>query len=769
MLCKNAFVKITKSFGRYISLAAIVLLGVGFYSGVRATAPIVRDTAESYCAEYKLFDYKISATLGLTDSDAAALSGLPGVRAVVPSYSMDAQTALGAIRVHALETEANTPALTAGRLPRSAGECVAGGDGYALGDTVVVTGGSEGGLTRAAFTVTGLADSVLYLHNDYGPAAAGNGKLRGFIFIDKTVFAMPAYTELYVFADGDGELYAAKPERESARNTQLFGAAAPEGVKGQQWYIQGRSAVAGYNELASGVKVIDLVAAVLPLFFIVISALMTSNSMTRMITEERGEMGTLASLGYKDGSITLTYLLYVISATIVGAVAGFFIGCALIPPLIYSNFTYNLPPIAPRYDMPTLALVAAVSAAVMGCVTVISCRKELRRKPACLIRPLPPPGGRAVFLEKATALWRRLSFTWKITIRNMFRYAKRAAMTIVGMAGCTALLLTAFGLRDGMGGIARKQYGEIIKYSVMHTLKDEQAAPRAELDSLLDNPLYIRQAALRGGEGEGALDLYLVVPQNPELFAEYFGLVSAENGDAVDLSEGGAVITRRFAKLRGLRPGDSLTVRDSDDIDRAPVITDIVENYTSNYIYMDAGTYERVFGSPPAYNAVVSRGGDAAGHELVGAAVRTGDAMKSAEESTRKLGGVVALIIAVASLLAVVVLYNLTAINISERKREIATLKVLGFRDGEASSYICREALLLTLVSIAFGIGAGVLLHGYVREVIELGALSMTPYIEWHSYILSCALTFAFSGAIQLVTHFKLRKIDMVTSLKSVE
>lgn len=554
-------------------------------------------------------------------------------------------------------------------------------------------------------------------------------------------------------------------------------------IERPKWYIFDRGAAAGYNELDGNVGVVTAVSNILPLFFVLIAMLMTSNSMARMITEERGELGTLTSLGYKDRSIIFTYLLYVLSASGLGGVIGFFVGCRFIPPLIYNNFTFRLPPLVIEYNMITFGIILAVTFALMTAITVIACHRELKQKPAALMRPLPPKHGQKILLERIGLIWRRLSFTWKVTVRNMFRYKKRAFMTIVGVAGCTALLLIAFGLHDSMGSVATKQYGDILRYDSMIILKDEVTEISGELKELFEkeqitNPLLFRQAAYKCEQDGNSLDLFLVVPQSEVLFHEYYGLESTLNNKNIHLDGSGVVVTQRLAKIYKLKKGDTITVKDTDNNSYDLAVSDVAENYASNYIFMNPSVFGKVFDETAAFNAIVSSSNnedEASLAErlidsgLVANVTFTSDAMEIVNNSTRSLNGVILLIVAVASLLAVVVLYNLTAINISERTREIATLKVLGFRDGETNAYIYREALLLTVISIGIGMGLGLGLHRLVLDIIETGALSLPIRIKWYSYILSAALTMVFSVFMQIVTYFKLKKIDMIESLKSVE
>lgn len=1013
MLYRNTLKKIKKSLGRYVSLLIIVMIGVGFFAGIQATAPDMIAVADNYYHEQGLMDFKIVSTMGLTDEDVKALRTVKGVSAVIPSYSLDVLEQDKAIRVHALEETVNTVKLVEGRRPQKENECIADSKTYKLGDKIIITSDVNDKLKNDRFTVVGTAHSALYLAKDYGNTVIGDGKLSSFIFIDRNNFVMDAYTEIYVTAaDTKGTtayskaydkaalklrdiLVKIKPVRENARYQEIYAKAdaeinknqaklnsekekgqkkladakaeldnnaqklrdgkaelarsetelqknietqnkkfesaktkiaagweqinfslAQNGIKREElnakineleaalaamkeqlkqlsaespefarlnasikqysemqqgllklkgsidtltaqetglhkgidtfnseiakakikiekgktdtekndkklkdgygeynknlkkfnseiadaqskldsakkdisdiekarWYIYGRDAAIGYSDLKSGIDVVTSVAAVLPFFFILIVMLMTSNSMARMIVEERSELGTLTSLGYKDNSIITTYLFYVLSASGLGAAAGFIIGCGIIPPLIYSNFQYILPPLVIQYDIATFSLILAVTVILMTLVTIISSNKELKQEPAALMRPVPPQKGQTILLEKVGPVWKNLTFTWKVTMRNMFRYKKRAFMTIVGVAGCTSLLLAGFGLRDSMNGVAEKQFGEIFRYDNMIILKDEVKSVGGDLESLLKReqikePLLIKQNSFKYEAKEKSLDLFMIVPEQEDAFYKYYNLKSKADGSPVSLNDSSVVITRRLAEVANAGTGDTITVKDADNNDYKLTVGEVAENYTSNYIYMNKVLYSKVFGKAATYNAIVAKhnaDNKALAKNLINSdsivnVIFTDDVMQKALDSSKSLNSIIILIVVVASLLAIIVLYNLTSINISERTREIATLKVLGFTDGETNGYIYREAFILTLISIGVGLFMGIYLHHFVVGVIEEYATLFFKVIRWPSFILASLLTIIFTVIMQIVTYFKLQKINMIESLKSVE
>ena len=549
-----------------------------------------------------------------------------------------------------------------------------------------------------------------------------------------------------------------------------------------KWNIFNRELISDYNIIKIGTNTIASVAAVFPIFFMLIVMLMTSNTMARMIEEERGELGTLTSLGYDDGNIISTYLLYVISASAPGILVGFFAGCSVIPRFIYACFNFHLTPLKINYDLGTFAFIFIFAISVMILVTVISCNRELKHKPATLLRPVPPRNGQRILIEKISPVWKHLSFTWKVTMRNMFRFKKRGIMTVIGVAGCTALLLAALGLRDSISGVAEKQYGEVLRYDDLMVLKDETKSIDGKLKSVLDmekiqDPVLIKQNAFKLEQNGNSMDFFLIVPENEELFYRYFNLKSVGNGRNIELSDDGVIITQKLSDVFGVGIGDFIEVKDADNNPYTLKVIGAIENYTMNYVYMNKNMYNKVFEKPAVYNVVISDfKGDEKNlaknlidSELVLNIVNTCDVLEKTIENNNSLNDIVILIVVVASLLAMVVLYNLTSINISERKREIATLKVLGFNDLETNQYIYREAMILTFISIVVGLILGVVLHHIVIGFIEGMDSVFFKNVTFMSLIWSTLITFVFSLIMQIVTYFKLKDIDMIGSLKSVE
>lgn len=815
LLYKNTLMKIKKSFGRYISIFIIVLVGVGFFSGLKQSSPDIIFSVDQYYKEHNLMDFKIVSNLGLTEEDVNALKSLKNIGNVVPSYSLDVLSEGKAIKIQSIENSVNTVNLIKGRMPKNNTECVADSKKYKIGDKITITNDTGNKLKSKEFTVVGTVNSPLYMSTDYGNTTIGDGKLYSFIFVNKDNFNMDAYTEIYVTSANtknvtsyskeynnlisslNTEIKKLKPERENARYEEIYNTAKIAAAQGKidnaanelskiekpEWYIYTRDNIPGYSTLKSATDTITSVAAVFPIFFILIVILMTSNTMARMIVEERSEMGTLTSLGFENTHIVSTYLLYVLSATVLGAITGFFAGSRIIPDIIFSTFSkFILPPLIINYDIISLLLVLAVSIALMTGVTLLFCRGELKQNPAALMRPVPPKHGQRIFLERIKFIWCNLSFSWKVTLRNIFRYKQKVFMTIVGVAGCTALLVTGFGLRDSIDGVAEKQYGEIFKYNATIVLKNETHDINKALENLftkekVENPLLIKQTTFQIQSGDNTLDTYLIVPENENLFKKYYNLTSKLTGSNVELNDSEAVITQKLAETLKIGKGSTIKIKDANNKFYFLKVSDVAENYIKNYIYMNKNMYNKVFGENVSYNMIVSNYSEdkttLAKHLLDNGSIVNvtfkDDIMEQVQNSSKSLNNVIIMLVVIAVILVVIVLYNLTSINISERNREIATLKVLGFTDKETNQYIYREAFMVTIFSIGVGLLLGVAFHRFVIGAIEDASTVYFKNIHMLSFIWSSLVILIVSVIMQIITYFKIQTINMIESLKSVE
>lgn len=551
------------------------------------------------------------------------------------------------------------------------------------------------------------------------------------------------------------------------------------------WYLLDRTSNNGYTNFYEDASKVEAIAAIFPVFFILVASLMCLNTMTRLIEEERTELGIFTSLGYSNKKIIFGYIFYCLIATIIGVAIGLSIGYTLIPTVIYDiyNSNYILPDLILNVTAIPFILMVIYAILLLSLVTIIVCHKELKNKPAVLLRPKAPKNGKKVLLEKITPIWRHLSFTWKITIRNIFRYKKRVFMTIIGVAGCTALLLTGFGLKDGINSIGNIQYETIQKYDALISLRNNIETIPENMNSLLKdngftNEVLAYQDAYTFNAKNKNHDAYLISPANNEDFSKLIYLHSTVTDQDITLPDDGAIITEKMAELLNAEVNQNIKIRDSEGNLHIIKVADITENYTMHYIYMSKEYYENVFGNSNEYNIILANLNNTNYDEIstnllqnteINAINYASDNLDSYNTIIDGMNQIVYLIIGCAILLALIVLYNLVIINMNERKREIATFKVLGFKNKEISSYVYRETIILTIIGIGLGLLLGILLDHYVIITAEPDNIIFLKEINPLSYVYAIVLTIIATIIVKICTYRYLLKIDMIESLKALD
>lgn len=557
-------------------------------------------------------------------------------------------------------------------------------------------------------------------------------------------------------------------------------------LKKPTWYVFTRKDNPGFSTYESDAYRIENVCKIFPVFFFLVAILVCLTTMTRMVEEERTQIGTLKALGYSKAAIASKFIVYSALASLSGSVVGIAAGSFIFPTVIYSAYemlyktpALKLQPMPEVWVLVTLcALVCTTAAALMACMA------ELRSNPAALMRPKAPKAGKRVLLEKIPFIWKRLSFTRKVTVRNLFRYKKRIFMTILGIAGCTALTMAGFGIYSSISVILDKQYSEIFNYDLIvvldsdageYTLETVDKALEEDENTTENVELYMKSLSYKG-----IGDTSLVVAKDTTKLADVVKFNDRVTGDPLELTDDGVIITERFAELSGLSAGDEFTFTCGGEEITAKVSA-VTENYTLHFVYMTENLYEKLCGAKPPYNTyftIMKDTGDEAQKEMgerlmsldgVQALSFVKDNRESFGNTVKNLNYVVILIIVSAAMLAFVVLYNLTNINITERIREIATIKVLGFYDNEVSAYVFRENILLTLIGDAIGLGAGVWLHRFVIQVAQTDSVMFGRTLPLWCFAAAFVLTLIFALLVDFIMHFRLKKVSMVESLKSVE
>lgn len=585
-------------------------------------------------------------------------------------------------------------------------------------------------------------------------------------------------------ADGEAQIADAKVQLADAKKEI-------EQIEKPTWYIYDRSHLPEYSGYGDNADRMKAIGEVFPLIFFLVAALISLTTMTRMVEEERTLIGTLKALGYSKKSIAAKYLGYAVLATLTGGIFGVMIGEKILPYIIitaYKIMYRHLPDVEIPYNLyyGVLACVAALLCTVAA--TIFSCMKELKEQAAELMRPPAPKQGKRVFLEYIPFLWKRLNFTWKSTVRNLMRYKKRFFMTIFGIGGCTGLMLVGFGLKDSISSIVPLQYEDIQLYDGNVILQsDVTMQEKQEVYEALEKNSQVVATAEDllqkiTIEHDGvSKEVYLNVPENVEKFSDFVVLQDRTTKEKYQLTDKGAVLTEKMAKELGVSAGDTVTIKEENEKERTVKISQICENYMSHYLYMTPAVYKAAYGKEPKYNSIYYRteGRTTKEAELVGEAALKLDGALSVSYTTelrqqvddmlQSLDIVIVVLIISAGMLAFVVLYNLNNINITERKRELATLKVLGFYDKEVTEYVYRENILLTLIGSVFGMLLGKILHRFIIVTVEIDSVMFGRNINTISFVYAFLLTVVFSLFVNGVMYFKLKKINMVESLKSVE
>ena len=556
-----------------------------------------------------------------------------------------------------------------------------------------------------------------------------------------------------------------------------------EGIKEGKWYIFDREDDTGFSSFIDSINSMNNIATLFPIIFYLVAILISSTSMSRMVEEERGDIGTLKALGYSNLRIINKYIAYSLLSTVLGGIIGMFIGFILIPTVVWENYSiiYYLPEFYPKLRFSYGILGTVIAVICITGSTVHSAYKELRDEPSSLMRPKAPKMGKKVILEKIPFIWKRLNFSSKTTVRNVFRYKKRALMTIIGISGCTALILAGFGLRDSIKDIAEYQYGRVFEYDLVVSLNKEDE----ELVNLVKNSDIVESVSLTDSlsgsiSAEGIKrDTSIIVVENTEDFKNVANLRDIDSGNIIDLSNEGVLISDKLASLLEIEKGENITLTDSDNNEFEYRVLGIVENYIGHYVYINKDLYESKendFNINTLFIKYKEGNNDNEAFEemllddnSVTSITVVENSLEHVRDLLKSLDLVVMILIVSSALLAFVVLYNLANVNISERVREIATLKVLGFYDKEVDNYINRESIILTCIGILIGLIAGVFLTGFVISTCETENMRFARNILLHSYIYSILITSVFSIIVNFATHFVLKKINMVESLKSIE
>ena len=586
--------------------------------------------------------------------------------------------------------------------------------------------------------------------------------------------------------DGEKQLTDAKQQIADAK-------AEIKKIENPKWYVQTREdALTEYQGYGDNADRMRSIGKVFPVLFFLVAALISLTTMTRMVEEQRVQIGTMKALGYGKAAIAGKYIGYALIATLGGSIFGVLAGEKILPFIIiyaYMILYKHLPAILVPYHMSYALQASGIAVACTLIATIASCYKELAAEPAELMRPAAPKQGKRILLERIGIIWKHLNFTWKSTVRNLIRYKKRFFMTIFGIGGCMALMVVGFGLKDCIYEIVSLQYEKVQFYDAATYMSDDISEEnRQQLHDYLDQNADIKEtieARMQKTDvksASGKKTLYLMVPSDNEKIEDFLSFHSRTNKDEVySLKKDEVILTEKMASLLNVKVGDELTIEDEDRGDQTVTVGAICENYMSHYLYLSPEKYEELYGVPAEYNTIIYSVKDGKDDQIekIGTKLLSMDGVLNVsytssiegrlDDMLRSLNLVIVVLIVSAGMLAFVVLYNLNNINITERQRELATLKVLGFYDEEVASYVYRENILLTIIGSVVGMVLGNLLHRYIILTVEVEEAMFGRQIHWQSYLYSFLFTVAFSLFVNWVMFYKLKKIDMVESLKSVE
>ena len=798
-LWKNNFKVIIKTRRRFISILIMAFLGVGFFAGLVATGPDMQDSFDKYADDSNLFDVDIVSTLGLTAEDVDVINAVDGVEIAQGIQTKDTMAKINdkesICKVIEYNENINVPEVVYGRLPENSNEClldykysIIDNISDYIGKTVVIENDdidSKGNsiFTQKELVIVGIAESPLYISNERGNTSIGNGTIGFYIYTEDDVINLDYYTNVYAKVAGTKGIESNSEEYCDIVDPVIQNI---EKIGKTKWYVRSRKDNLGCTNIIDAIKTITNVSRLFPVIFYLVAVLISLTSMTRMIEEERTEIGTLKALGYTNLQIVIKYVLYAFLACMIGGFLGMTVGFYLLPNIVWNIYStiYTIPEFCTVYRLGVGLQGLIIAFLCIGGATILVAVKELKNMPSVLMRPKAPKNGKKIFLEKCTFFWKKLNFSKKVTTRNIFRYKKRAIMTIVGIAGCTGLMVTGFGIRDSVLDIPESQYGEIFTYDMSISLSDVNSSKGVEnIVSSNENIVGFSKVCASSGKIKGNnsnYDTTIFIPEVTLDFEKMCHLKDVKTHEKLEISDDGIIISDKLSELADVKVGDSVTLIDSDNLEYSFKVTGIAENYVSNYVYMSRNFYET---NMKSYNTnmflidtkeISDEEKDDLSELLlnirgVASVTMISDMMSAIEDMLDSLNYVVIILIVASALLAFVVLYNLANINIGERQREIATLKVLGFYDKEVDNYINKESIVFTVLGVIIGLVFGYFLTDMIVASVEIDKLRFIRRILPLSYVFAAVITTVFSLIVNYIIHFVLKKIDMIESLKSVE
>lgn len=817
MLIKHIFMKIKDNYKRFLSLLSMALLGVGFYSGIQACSPDMLKTLDNFYDNNNVYDIEITSNLGMTEENLKDISKINNVEKAIGIYTKDVYLNTNnekyVLKLIALNNEINKVYLGEGKLPNNNNEIAV--EKSLLNDNNLKINDNIN-IENKNYKIVGTIISPLYFSTEKPNTTLGSGKIDYYAYLIEDEIKNEVYSNIYInvsntkkeLTNSDeykslvkevtNSIEKIKEEKEKDRYNELYGDIIKNSEKygisidqtkfiKPKWYIQNRLNNESYKELINASDNIKKLGNIFPLIFFAISILVSLISMMRMIEEDRTENGTLKSLGYNNFEITLKYIIYSLLATIIGSISGVFIGSYLIPYVIWNIYKklFFIPKFIYLINSSTNALGLLICTLCICGTAIFVCIHNLKEKPANLMRPKNPKSGKKIFIEKINFIWKKIKFSEKITIRNIFRYKARVFTTIFGIAGCTALILAGFGLKDSIKEVTNYQFNNIFKYDktlIINENKDYNLIKNyITNDNNINKFIEVNTQTITVEYNNKEQDVTLVTPNNFKELKNIIYLSNIDDGKEIEEPPyNTCIISEKTSKLLNIKIGDTLTIINNENNKKEIKVSYITKNYINQYIYMTKDTYNNIFNNYNINSFLVdlkeinneekeSFDTKYITEGYVSAIVNNEDIKNSINDMLSSIDSIVAILIIAATALAFVVLYNLSNINISERKREIATLKVLGFYPKEVDKYINSETFILTIIGIIIGLIFGSYLSHFIISTCEPDYIMFDRNVFAISYIYSILITTTFTIIVNIVTHFNLKKINMIESLKNVE
>lgn len=815
-LLKHIFMKIKDNYKRFLSLICMAFLGVGFYAGIQSSSPDMLKTLDNFYDENNVYDISVISNVGLTEDDLLKLSKIKNVELAINIQEKDTYLEIEennyVVKLIEYNSQMNNVYIKEGRLPKNNNEvsvdnALLENNNLKLGDSITID--------CKKYSIVGNVISPLYFSAERPNSNLGSGKVDYYIYVYNGFLDLEAYSNIYITVKGakkyltnsdsykklinnvKKDIDLIKDKQQDIRydelysdiieTSEMYGISIDESnfIK-PKWYIYDRLDNTSYKELINASDNLKKIGNIFPIIFFAISVLVSLISMMRMIEEDRVENGTLKSLGYNSFHITLKYVIYSLLATTIGSSVGAIFGSYMIPSVIWNiykkiffipKFIYLL-----KSDYNALGLWICILC-ICG-TSVIVCIKNLREVPANLMRPKAPKSGKKILLERINFIWKKLKFSDKITIRNIFRYKSRVITTVLGIAGCTSLILAGFGLKDSIKDVTDFQFNNIIKYDklLMTNESINQIDIEKELlnDDKVENFTNVNTQNIKVLFNDEEQEVTMITPDDFNSISKSISLIDLKTNNIIDnISDNSCIISEKTAKLLDIDVGDKISLLDNDNNKYDIKVSYIIKNYINQYLYINKNTYNNLFNNYKINSILISlKDKDKNSKEFDKKYISNGyaltivdndDMKNSMNDMLSSIDSIVAILIIAAASLAFVVLYNLSNINISERKREIATLKVLGFYPSEVDKYINRETVLLTILGIGIGLLFGSYLSHFIISTCEPDYIMFDRHVYTLSYFYSLFITVIFTIIVTIVTHFNLKKINMVTSLKNVE